>query len=64
MQYREIDYQVVHTSGRAGWKWTVQFGPDRLKTGNGFSRMSAIGLAQRAIDKALEIRGKEPEQAT
>jgi hypothetical protein len=54
MQYRDIEYQVVQTSNPTGWKWTVQFDGKRSKTGTGFNRTQAIGLAQRAIDKAIK----------
>jgi hypothetical protein len=58
MKYREIEYQVLQTA--VGWKWTVQLG-NLKKTGSGFSRGHAIGLAQRAIDKALKDRTQPAE---
>jgi hypothetical protein len=54
MQYRDVEYQVVQTSNPYGWKWTVQIGTNGNKTGSGFTRNNAIGLAQRAIDEALK----------
>jgi hypothetical protein len=54
MQYRNTEYQVLQTSNPTGWKWTVQLDESRIRTGEGFSRTHAIGLAQRAIDKALK----------
>jgi hypothetical protein len=54
MQYRNIEYQVVQTSSATGWKWTVQLDEERSRTGSGFNRTHAIGLAQRAIDKILQ----------
>lgn len=53
MRYRDIEYQVVQTANPTGWKWTVQLDDERTRTGTGISRNHAIGLAQRAIDKAL-----------
>jgi hypothetical protein len=53
MQYRNVEYQVVQTSSPTGWKWTVQLDGRQSRTGAGFSRTHAIGLAQRVIDKAL-----------
>jgi hypothetical protein len=55
MQYRGVEYQVVQTSNPTGWKWSVQFGDKRSKTGTGFNRAQAIGLAQRAIDEAMKV---------
>jgi hypothetical protein len=54
MQYRGMEYGVVQTASPTGWKWTVQLDQNRTKTGTGFSRATAVGLAQRAIDKALK----------
>jgi hypothetical protein len=33
----------------------VQLDEKRIRTGSGFNRIHAIGLAQRAIDKALKV---------
>ena len=57
MQYRGIEYQVVQTADPMGWKWTVLLDNERIKTGAGYNRASAIALAQRAIDKVLAARG-------
>jgi hypothetical protein len=35
----------------------VQLDGDRSRTGSSYSRVTAIGLAQRAIDKALKEGG-------
>ena len=59
MKYREIEYQVVQTANPTGWKWTVHLDGKRTKTGAGYSRASAIALAQRAIDKAVQASAKE-----
>jgi hypothetical protein len=59
MQYRDTEYDVVQTASPTGWQWTVQLDQNRTKTGSSFRRAAAIGLAQRAIDKAL----KEAESA-
>ena len=53
MKYRNIEYQVVQTSSPTGWKWTVHAPGRRVRTGLSYNRASAIGLAQRAIDKLL-----------
>jgi hypothetical protein len=54
MRYRDTEYQVVQTLNPTGFRWTVHLDENRTKIGAGFSRTQAIGLAQRAIDKALE----------
>jgi hypothetical protein len=56
MQYRDIEYQVIETANPIGWKWTVRLDEKRTRTGSGFSRSQAIGLAQRAIDKDLSAK--------
>ncbi len=53
MRYRDIEYQVVQTACPTGWKWVVHLDDTRTRTGSGFNRTHAIGLAQRAIDTAL-----------
>jgi hypothetical protein len=53
MEYRGTEYQVVQTSNPTGWKWTVEVVGRRIRTGSGYSRVAAIALAQRAIDKLL-----------
>jgi hypothetical protein len=58
MKYRAIEYQVVEIANPTGWKWTVHLDEERTRTGSGFSRSQAIGLAQRAIDK--DLPAKEP----
>ena len=54
MEYRGTEYQVVQTSNPTGWKWTVQVVGRRIRTGSGYSKVAAIALAQRAIDKLLK----------
>jgi hypothetical protein len=61
MQYRDTEYQVVQTSNPTGWKWTVQLDEERSRTGSGFNRTHAIGLAQRAIDKVLQQNSQQPD---
>ena len=54
MRYRETEYEVFQTTNPIGWKWTVKLDERRTLTGSSFSRGHAVGLAQRAIDKALQ----------
>ena len=63
MQYRGIEYQVAQTADPIGWKWTVLLDDERTKTGAGYSRASAIALAQRAIDKALASAEPRADEA-
>ncbi len=51
MQYRNTQYQVVQTDPTS-WKWKVQLDDNGTLVGSGVSRTQAIGLAQRAIDRA------------
>jgi hypothetical protein len=54
MLYREVEYQVVQTASPTGRKWIVELDQYRSRTGSSVRRATAIGLAQRAIDKALK----------
>jgi hypothetical protein len=64
MEHKGIPYQVAQTANPSGWKWTVQLPDNRTRTGSGFGRGHAVGLAERAIDKALRgKRAPEPEAA-
>jgi hypothetical protein len=62
MQYRNTEYQVIQTGTPTGWKWTVQLDQNRSRTGSSSRRTTAIALAQRAIDKALEAYGDAQDQ--
>jgi hypothetical protein len=63
MEYRGTEYQIVQTANPTGWKWTVQAAGRRVRTGSAFSRVRAIALAQRAIDKLLSATTKRPRGA-
>jgi len=54
MEYKGIEYQVVQTVHPNGWKWTVKLDEKRTRTGSGYNRTAAIGLAQSAIDKLIK----------
>jgi hypothetical protein len=53
MRYRDTEYEVFQTANPTGWKWKVRLDDNRTRVGSGFSRGHSVGLAQRAIDKAL-----------
>jgi hypothetical protein len=55
MEHKGIQYQVVQTANPTGWKWTIQLGNGRIRTGASYSRGNAIFHAVRAIDKATKI---------
>jgi hypothetical protein len=58
VQYKAIEYQVVRTANPTGWKWTVQLGATRTRTGTSYSMKSAALDAQRKIDKELKTDKK------
>jgi hypothetical protein len=53
MEHKGVQYQVVQTANPTGWKWTVELGNGRTKTGDTFSRVNGIRLALLAIDRAV-----------
>jgi hypothetical protein len=59
MEHRGIQYQVVQTANPTGWKWTIELGEGRTKTGSSFSKGNAIFRAVRAIDKAIKLPPNE-----
>jgi hypothetical protein len=59
MEYRDTEYQILQTANPTGWKWTVLFAGQHIRTGSAYNRAGAIALAQRAIDKLLNSGMKE-----
>ena len=53
MEHRGIQYQVVQTTNPTGFKWTVEFDANRIKTGTCKFKASAISNAVGAIEKTL-----------
>lgn len=54
MRYRDVEFEVVQTASPTGWKWTAHLGENRTRTGTSdHSRNHAVGLAHRAIDRAM-----------
>jgi len=56
MQHKDIQYCIVQTANPTGWKWTVQFDPNRTRSGVSYSMKAAILDAQRKIDKELRTK--------
>jgi hypothetical protein len=52
MEYQGFEYTVVQTANPTGWKWTICLTNNRTRSGIAFSRVSAIKLAQHAIEKS------------
>jgi hypothetical protein len=59
MEYRGIQYQVVQTANPTGFKWTVDLGDGRIRTGQSFAMKAAIVDAERKIDRALKEKKAE-----
>ena len=59
MEYRDTEYQILQTANQTGWKWTVLFDGQHIRTGSAYNRAGAIALAQRAIDGLLKPGMKE-----
>jgi hypothetical protein len=57
MEYQGFEYTVVQTANPTGWKWTVRLTNNRTRSGIAFSRVSAIKLAQHAIEKSQKTPG-------
>jgi hypothetical protein len=57
MEHKGIPYRILQTANPTGWKWIVEFDAGRTKSGDTYSRIRAIKLAETAIDKML---GKQP----
>jgi hypothetical protein len=55
MQYKGVEYSVVQLTEDSGWRWEIQFGDGKSKSG--FTRVSravAIKLAEYEIDRRAE----------
>jgi hypothetical protein len=54
MEYKGIEYTVVQTASPTGWKWTVLVDATRRKTGDVYSRATAVSTAEHVIDKIVK----------
>jgi hypothetical protein len=64
MEHNGISYSVVQTASPTGWRWTIYIPGKRPKSGTALNRLTAIRLAQIAIDKAIKmtIAKRQPKQ--
>jgi hypothetical protein len=58
MEYRGIQYEVVQTANPTRFKRVVHIDSIRTRTGESYSRKTAVLDAERAIDKALKAAPK------
>ena len=57
MEHKGVEYTVVQLVDGTGWRWEVQFGGGKNKSGlTSMSRAAAIKLAEYEIDRALKDR--------
>src|SRR5258708_12084703 len=61
MEYKGIQYRVRQMANPPGWEWVVHLDADKTKTGLSYSRESAIFNAKCAIERALDVPGREPD---
>jgi hypothetical protein len=59
MKYKGVEYSVVQLVDGTGWRWEVNFGDGKSKTGvTQASRTAAIKLAEHEIDRILVEKSK------
>jgi hypothetical protein len=58
MEHKGVQFQVVQTANPTGYKWTVDLGNDRIRSGQASSRGMAIFHAVRVIDNAVSASAK------
>jgi hypothetical protein len=57
MDYRGLQYSVVRLVERGGWRWEVNFGEGKTKSGvTVLGRAAAIKIAEAEIDRFLKNR--------
>ncbi len=59
MEYKGNQYRVRQMANPPGWEWVVHLDADKTKTGLSYSRESAIFNAKCAIERALDVPGRE-----
>jgi hypothetical protein len=59
MEHQGIEYTVVQTINRTGWKWSFERDGRSPRTGIAFDRAEAISAAQRAIGRLLRDQKHE-----
>jgi hypothetical protein len=54
MEYKGVEFSVVQLLDGSGWRWEINFGDGRSRTGvTRASRAAAIKLAENDIDRML-----------
>jgi hypothetical protein len=57
MKYRGVEYSVVKLVERGGWRWEVNFGEGKTKSGvTALGRVAAIKIAEAEIDRFVKNR--------
>jgi hypothetical protein len=57
MEYRGVEYSVVKLVERNGWRWEVNFGEGKTKSGvTALGRVAAIKIAEAEVDRFLKNR--------
>jgi len=55
MEYKGVTFSVVQLLDGTGWRWEINFGDGKSKTGvTRASRVAAIKLAEQDIDRVLK----------
>ena len=54
MEYKGVTFSVVQLLDSTGWRWEINFGDGKIKTGvTRAGRAAAIRLAEQDIDRVL-----------
>jgi len=57
MEYKGLEYTVVQTVDGSGWRWEVEFGAGKTKSGvTPVSRAAAVNVAKYEIDRVIKDR--------
>ena len=55
MEHKGVEYTVVQMADGTGWRWEVQFGGGKTKSGvTPLSRAAAIKVAEYEIDRVVK----------
>jgi hypothetical protein len=63
MEYRGVEYSVVQGVERGKWVWSLSLDTNIKKSGQVGSKPTAVIVAERAIDRALDSRRLEPSHS-
>jgi hypothetical protein len=56
MEYRGVEYSVVQSVERGKWTWSLSLDTNTKQSGQANNKLVALIAAERAIDRALEIK--------